>query len=71
MSDKHGNNTGVAVPFVLLSGMVTALFVVLKVFGIITWSWWWVLSPVWLPVIIFIAAVIIGLVIMMIKEKRK
>ena len=42
--------TIVAVDTGLLS--VTALticFVLLKSFGHITWSWWWVFSPLWLP----------------------
>ena len=29
-------------------------FIVLKVMGQITWSWWWVLAPFWIPVIIAI-----------------
>lgn len=24
-------------------------FVILKLMGIIDWSWWWVFSPVWIP----------------------
>lgn len=32
------------------------IFLVLKLTGVITWSWWWVTSPLWLPF-----AVIIGL----------
>lgn len=30
-------------------------FIVLKVMGQITWSWWWVLAPFWIPVIVSIA----------------
>lgn len=26
-------------------GMLTLIFIVLKLIGIIDWSWWWVLSP--------------------------
>ena len=29
-----------------LSGVLTAIFVVLKLVGTINWSWWWVLSPI-------------------------
>lgn len=31
-----------------LSGL-TILFVILKLTNIIEWSWWWVLSPLWIP----------------------
>jgi Transmembrane Fragile-X-F protein len=30
------------------AGMLTILFVLLKVFGKIDWSWWWVFSPLWI-----------------------
>lgn len=26
-------------------GLLTIVFIVLKLTGFITWSWWWVLSP--------------------------
>lgn len=28
-----------------LTGVLTVVFVVLKLVGVIDWSWWWVLSP--------------------------
>jgi len=28
--------------------MFLVVFVVLKLAGTITWSWWWVLSPMWI-----------------------
>lgn len=31
-------------------GLLTVLFIGLKLTGYIAWSWWWVLSPLWLPV---------------------
>jgi len=31
---------------------LTIAFVVLKLIGRISWSWWWVFSPLWLGVII-------------------
>ena len=44
-------------------GMLTILFIGLKLGGVIDWSWWWVLSPMWLPIAIFLvlAAIYIGL----------
>ena len=29
-------------------GLLTIVFIVLKLTGFITWSWWWVLSPLWI-----------------------
>ena len=30
------------------SGLLTILFVALKLTGYIDWSWWWVTSPLWI-----------------------
>lgn len=32
--------------------LLTIAFIVLKLCNVITWSWWWVLSPIWIPVAI-------------------
>ena len=49
-------------------------FIVLKLCGVIAWSWWWVLSPIWLPfvaVIVFLIAVaIIGGIISLFVRKK-
>lgn len=29
-------------------GLLTIAFIVLKLLNVITWSWWWVLSPLWI-----------------------
>lgn len=39
--------------------ILTAIFVVLKLCDIITWSWWWVLSPLWLPLTICLSIVLV------------
>lgn len=31
-------------------GMLTILFIALKLTGVITWSWLWVLSPLLIPI---------------------
>ena len=36
----------------LLTTLLTVLFVGLKLTNYIDWSWWWVLSPLWIPVAI-------------------
>lgn len=48
-----------------LVGSLTILFVLLKAFGLITWSWWWVFSPLWiaggLVLLILVVAFIVAL----------
>ena len=36
------------------AGLLTVAFVVLKLCGIIQWSWIWVLSPIWISVILWV-----------------
>ena len=48
------------------SGIPTILFVVflvLKLTGEIDWSWWWVTSPLWLPIAILLVVINVLLVI--------
>jgi uncharacterized protein (DUF983 family) len=32
-----------------LLSLLTMIFIALKIIGIISWSWWWVFSPAWIP----------------------
>ena len=41
------------------SSVLTLIFVVLKLVGVIDWSWIWVLCPIWINVIIIIIIVLI------------
>lgn len=41
-----------------LGGILTVVFVVLKLCGLIDWSWWWVLSPVWISFAIIVVIVL-------------
>ena len=41
-------------------GALTLIFIVLKLTGNITWSWWWVLSPLWLPITALLGLILIG-----------
>lgn len=31
-------------------GLLTIVFIILKLCHVITWSWWWVLAPLWVPI---------------------
>lgn len=42
-----------------LCDVLAVVFIVLKLIGVIDWSWWWVLAPVWIPVIIVVIAYIV------------
>jgi hypothetical protein len=42
------------------TGLLTVLFVGLKLTNVIAWSWLWVLSPLWIPLLLLIIILIIG-----------
>ena len=44
-------------------GLLGVVFVVLKLCGVINWSWWWVTVPFWGGVAILIAIILIGLIV--------
>jgi hypothetical protein len=54
------NNTSGGIGF---SGLLTLVFIVLKLTGVIAWSWWWVLSPLWITFLIFIG-IVVGIAIL-------
>lgn len=43
-------------------GMLAILFIGLKLTGYVTWSWWWVLSPLWIPAVIVLLICIIMII---------
>lgn len=45
-----------------LAGVLTVVFVVLKLVGVIAWSWWWVLSPIWIS--LALAVLIFGIALL-------
>ncbi len=38
-------------------------FIVLKLCGVIDWSWWWVMAPFWGPVALALAVVVLVAVV--------
>mgnify|MGYP001358259264 CR=1 FL=1 len=42
--------------------ILTAIFAILKLTGQISWSWWWVLAPAWIPASIFLVLLLVVVV---------
>lgn len=57
MNNKNSNG-GIG-----LVGLLTIVFTVLKLTRVITWSWWWVLSPMWISILLIIVVLIIGMLL--------
>lgn len=49
-----------------LGGILTIIFVIFKLLGKITWSWWWVFAPVWIELGIVVIILIVYLIIALI-----
>lgn len=48
---------------ITLDMVLFIVFLVLKLTHVIDWSWWWVTSPLWIPLIIIIVLLIfLGLI---------
>ena len=55
MNDNKSNAASGGIGF---TGLLTIAFIVLKLCNVITWSWWWVLSPIWIS-----TGLVIGIII--------
>lgn len=42
-------------------GALALIFVVLKLAGVIGWTWGWVLAPIWIPIVLGIVIFLIAL----------
>ncbi len=40
-------------------GLLTIVFITLKLTNYIDWSWWWVLSPLWIPFVIIVLVILL------------
>ena len=49
MSNNTSSSSSGGIGFL---GLLTIVFITLKLTGVIAWSWWWVLSPFWIPLAI-------------------
>lgn len=64
MSDNSSSSSG-GIGF---AGLLTVAFVVLKLTNYIAWSWWWVLSPVWITGGLVLTVLAIAFVAMVAKS---
>ena len=65
MSEKSSSSSG-GVGFV---GLLTILFVGLKLTHYIDWSWWWVISPIWITVGIVVLILLGAFLVILVRDK--
>ena len=52
-------------------GLLTIVFIVLKLTKVINWSWWWVLSPIWLTLVVSVLLVVCYLILKCLEKSHK
>ena len=62
------NSGGGGIGFV---GLLTIVFITLKLTRVIAWSWWWVLSPLWISVAVVALIGIIAVFVATQREERR
>ena len=60
MSDNNNNSASGGVS---LAGLLTILFIALKLTHVIDWSWWWVLSPLWIATALVVVILVVIFVV--------
>ena len=65
MSDNnvtsHSGGTG-------FLGLLTIVFIVLKMTHVIAWSWWWVLAPIWIGWAVVLAILAIAFICFLVAD---
>lgn len=54
-----------------LPGLLTLLFIAARLFGIIDWAWWWLVSPLWGAVVLFVVLTMLGAVLELWEQDKK
>ena len=58
MSEVKASGNGIGIGTLLF-----VVFLVLKLTGVVAWSWWWVTAPLWLPAIIALVVALIAFLV--------
>lgn len=68
-NDKNSNNSKAGgIGFL---GLLTLIFITLKLTHFIEWSWLWVLAPIWIPTALVVVILVIALIVLLVKEVAK
>ena len=53
-SNRNSSSSGIGI-----CGVLTIVFIVLKLVGVINWSWLWVLCPLWINILLTVIVLVI------------
>lgn len=66
--DKNSSGASGGIGF---TGILQIVFIILKLCGVIDWSWWWVLAPMWISFVFAMVILLIPVIIARILNGRK
>ena len=65
---KDNNTVKSGINFFEVLGIV---FIILRLCGVIGWSWVWVLAPIWVPICLWLLAVLIAFIWAKLKDRKE
>ena len=68
---SNSNNNNVQNSGISFSGLLTVVFIVLKLTGHIDWSWFWVLSPIWISIALVLIVLALMFIIVVILDQQQ
>lgn len=63
MSSSSSGSNGARSGGIGFCGLLTIVFIVLKLLGKISWSWVWVLSPLWISWAVLLVILLIAVIV--------
>ena len=64
--NKHYSSGGLG-----LASVLTIVFIILKLVGVIDWSWVWVLAPLWINAILVVVTIVIVAIVVVVSDKNE
>lgn len=68
MKNQNNNVRNSGIGFFGLLGIV---FIVLKLVGVVNWSWWLVLAPLWAPTAVGVILILLGILVGVIADSDR
>ena len=68
-SNNNSSNNNSKSAGIGFTGLLAITFIILKLCGVITWSWLWILSPIWIPLALVLVVSIIYIIISLVIAK--
>ncbi len=68
--NKNDSNNSSSTAGVGFTGLLAIAFIILKLVGVIDWRWLWVLSPLWIPVALYILYTIFMIILVSLPSNK-